>query len=136
VGCPSVGVGPGQDRIQHGVFGVIDGGQGEVHGRDRVTLAKSAPRSAACRSSLVCLSATVSCRCWKARRQRAHQQVHGEHGCRDENRNARPYQHQDAQDHGQQPGGQRPFIGPATALGLGIVKADIQELSATAFARA
>ena len=36
VGC--VDVGPGQDRIQHGVFGLIDGGQGEVHGRDRVTL--------------------------------------------------------------------------------------------------
>jgi hypothetical protein len=31
MGCPSVGIGPGQDRIQHGVFGLIDGGQGEVH---------------------------------------------------------------------------------------------------------
>ena len=38
VGCPSVGIGPGQDRIQHGLLGLIDGGQGEVHGRDGVTL--------------------------------------------------------------------------------------------------
>ena len=28
MGCPSVGIGAGQDRIQHGVFGLIDGGQG------------------------------------------------------------------------------------------------------------
>ena len=34
----SAHVGPGQDRIQHGVFGLIEGGQGEVHDSDRVAL--------------------------------------------------------------------------------------------------
>ena len=37
------------------------------------------------------------------------QQVQAEQGGRDQDRNARPYQHADAQDHRQHPGGQRPF---------------------------